>query len=157
MIRTPILGPMSPKKNTALGNGFTMPVPFIKGWSNLAPSLKGRLLIFPKWAVCERILVFPFCAGHGFFHSIGFQPRGMTKQFWRFISMLRVLIICYHGDVQHCATPALVLKRSSPLSQSYTQKTPTEHLQSQSSPGHCLVGMVQKNTKTRMTCGNEMK
>ena len=45
----------------------------------MAPKFKGFLPRFPKWAVYEMMLVFPFHTGHGFFHSIQVQSRGIRN------------------------------------------------------------------------------
>ena len=43
----------------------------------MAPQFKGVFPRFPKWAVYEMILGFPFHTGHGLFHSIELQSRGI--------------------------------------------------------------------------------
>ena len=72
----PILGLMIPKKNAAVCNGITIVLYEMEG-CNMAPNFKGFLPRFPRWAVYEMMLVFPFHTGHGFFHSIQVQSRGI--------------------------------------------------------------------------------
>ena len=72
----PILGLMIPKKNAAVCNGITIVLYEMEG-CNMAPKFKGFLPRFPRWAVYEMMLVFPFHTGHGFFHSIQVQSRGI--------------------------------------------------------------------------------
>ena len=75
----PILGLMIPKKNAAVCNGITIVLYEMEG-CNMAPKFKGFLPRFPRWAVYEMMLVFPFHTGHGFFHSIQVQSRGIFLQ-----------------------------------------------------------------------------
>jgi len=72
----PILGLMIPKKNAAVYNGITIVLYEMEG-CNMAPKFKGFLPHFPRWAVYEMTLVFPFHTGSGFFHSIQVQSRGI--------------------------------------------------------------------------------
>ena len=74
----PILGLMIPKKNAAVCNGITIVLYEMEG-CNMAPKFKGFLPRFPRWAVYEMMLVFPFHTGHGFFHSIQVQSRGISS------------------------------------------------------------------------------
>ena len=67
---------MIPKKNAAVCNGTTIVLYEMEG-CNMAPKFKGFLPRFPRWAVYEMMLVFPFHTGHGFFHSIQVQSTGM--------------------------------------------------------------------------------
>ena len=71
-----ILGLMIPKKNAAVCNGITIVLCEMEG-CNMVPKFKGFLPRFPRWAVYEMMLVFPFHTGHGFFHSIQVQSRGI--------------------------------------------------------------------------------
>jgi hypothetical protein len=77
IMEMPILGLMIPKKNAAVYNGITIVLYEMEG-CNMAPKFKGFLPRFPRWAVYEMMLVFPFHTGIGFFHSIQVQSRGMT-------------------------------------------------------------------------------
>ena len=65
------------KKNAAVCNGITIVLYEMEG-CNMAPKFKGFLPRFPRWAVYEMMLVFPFHTGHGFFHSIQVQSRGIS-------------------------------------------------------------------------------
>ena len=76
IMEMPILGLMIPKKNAAVCNGITIVLYEMEG-CNMAPKFKGFLPRFPRWAVYEMMLVFPFHTGHGFFHSIQVQSRGI--------------------------------------------------------------------------------
>ena len=76
IMEMPILGLMIPKKNAAVYNGITIVLYEMEG-CNMAPKFKGFLPRFPRWAVYEMTLVFPFHTGSGFFHSIQVQSRGM--------------------------------------------------------------------------------
>ena len=77
IMEMPILGLMIPKKNAAVYNGITIVLYEMEG-CNMAPKFKGFLPRFPRWAVYEMTLVFPFHTGSGFFHSIQVQSRGMS-------------------------------------------------------------------------------
>ena len=76
IMEMPILGLMIPKKNAAVCNGITIVLYEMEG-CNMAPKFKGFLPRFPRWAVYEMTLVFPFHMGSGFFHSIQVQSRGI--------------------------------------------------------------------------------
>ena len=76
IMEMPILGLMIPKKNAAVCNGITIVLYEMEG-CNMAPKFKGFLPRFPRWAVYEMMLVFPFHTGNGFFHSIQVQSRGI--------------------------------------------------------------------------------
>ena len=78
IMEMPILGLMIPKKNAAVCNGITIVLCEMEG-CNMAPKFKGFLPRFPRWAVYEMMLVFPFHTGHGFFHSIQVQSRGICS------------------------------------------------------------------------------
>ena len=78
IMEMPILGLMIPKKNAAVCNGITIVLYEMEG-CNMAPKFKGFLPRFPRWAVYEMMLVFPFHTGHGFFHSIQVQSRGIKS------------------------------------------------------------------------------
>ena len=80
IMEMPILGLMIPKKNAAVCSGMTIVLYEMEG-CNMAPKFKGFLPRFPRWAVYEMMLVFPFHTGHGFFHSIQVQSRGVIKPY----------------------------------------------------------------------------
>ena len=84
IMEMPILGLMIPKKNAAVCNGITIVLYEMEG-CNMAPKFKGFLPRFPRWAVYEMMLVFPFHTGHGFFHSIQVQSRGIKIVEWKML------------------------------------------------------------------------
>ena len=59
----------------------------------MAPQFKGVFPRFPKWAVYEMILGFPFHTGHGFFHSIELQSRGMKSPCCRYCCWLLLAVV----------------------------------------------------------------
>ena len=70
IMEMPILGLMIPKKNAAVCNGMTIVLYEMEG-ATWHQNLRVFLPRFPRWAVYEMMLVFPFHTGHGFlpFHT----------------------------------------------------------------------------------------
>ena len=108
---------MIPKKNAAVCNGITIVLCEMEG-CNMVPKFKGFLPRFPRWAVYEMMLVFPFHTGHGFFHSIQVQSRGILIYliYLSYLSIYLTYLSIYLSNLSVCLSIYLTIYLSTYLS-----------------------------------------